>query len=133
MGHAGGRCKASASRRAATFEAAKRLAADRGLPGRPAGTRPLPVAAAASQLWAQEACIARTADMPAPPRARQGIVHPATIVSCITLLLAPLVNWLLIFKLRLGLDGAALAMNACQLSNLGAPRCLRVPRLHARR
>lgn len=41
-------------------------------------------------------------------------MHPATVVSCITLALAPLLNWLLIFKLRLGLDGAVWAMNACQ-------------------
>lgn len=39
----------------------------------------------------------------------QGVVRPVTGVSCIAVALAPLFNWLLIFKAGLGLDGAVLA------------------------
>jgi hypothetical protein len=40
----------------------------------------------------------------------QGVVQPVTVVCSIALALAPLFNWLLIFKLRLGIDGAVAAM-----------------------
>ncbi|KAI3433740.1 hypothetical protein D9Q98_003547 [Chlorella vulgaris] len=43
----------------------------------------------------------------------QGVVQPVTAVSCLTLGLAPLFNWLLIFKLGGGIDGAVMAMVAC--------------------
>ena len=36
-------------------------------------------------------------------------MRPVTGVSCLAVALAPLFNWLLIFKAGLGLDGAVLA------------------------
>lgn len=47
------------------------------------------------------------------PALLQGVVQPVTAVSCLTLGLAPLFNWLLIFKLGGGIDGAVMAMVAC--------------------
>ncbi|KAL4855257.1 Protein DETOXIFICATION 1 [Chlorella vulgaris] len=44
----------------------------------------------------------------------QEAVRPATAVTVISLCLAPLYNWLLIYKLGLGLNGAAYAMDAMQ-------------------
>ena len=51
---------------------------------------------------------AAAAAAPLPP-APQGVVRPVTGVSCLAVALAPLFNWLLIFKAGLGLDGAVLA------------------------
>ena len=48
----------------------------------------------------------------------QGVVTPITLVSCTVILLAPVYNWLLIYRFRFGLDGAALAMDASQATNL---------------
>ena len=45
----------------------------------------------------------------------QGVVHPVTAISGLALLACPLFNWLLIFKLRLGLDGAVAALVATWL------------------
>lgn len=46
----------------------------------------------------------------------QGAVRPATIVTLGALALSPLYNWLMIFHMGLGLDGAVLAVNAVQVS-----------------
>ena len=48
----------------------------------------------------------------------KGIVNPPTAVAVLGVFLAPLLNWLLIFRLGLGLDGAVWAMNICQLAML---------------
>lgn len=48
----------------------------------------------------------------------EGVVAPTTVVSCAAVGLSPLLNWVLIFKLGLGVDGAVLAMDACQLAML---------------
>lgn len=45
----------------------------------------------------------------------QGVVHPVTAISGLALLACPLFNWLLIFKLRMGLDGAVAALVATWL------------------
>lgn len=50
----------------------------------------------------------------------QGLAKPATAATAVALALAPLANWLLIFRLGLGLRGAALATNAVQLFMAGA-------------
>lgn len=42
----------------------------------------------------------------------QGCVQPVTAVCSVALALSPLFNWLLIFKLGLGIDGAVAAMVA---------------------
>mgnify|MGYP001810521155 CR=1 FL=1 len=42
----------------------------------------------------------------------QGVVTPVTAVSCAAVAAAPPLNWLFIFKLHGGLDGAAFAMVA---------------------
>lgn len=47
----------------------------------------------------------------------QGIVRPAVVVTLISAALTPLYNWLLIITLGLGLDGAALAVVALQLTS----------------
>lgn len=47
----------------------------------------------------------------------QGEVNPALIATVLTVLVAPLYNWLLIFKSDLGLTGAALAYDAAFLTN----------------
>lgn len=39
-------------------------------------------------------------------------MRPVTAVSCLAVLACPLFNWLLIFKARLGLDGAVAALVA---------------------
>ena len=46
----------------------------------------------------------------------QGVVTPATIVTACSAALAPLYNWLLVDKFRIGLAGAALANDAVQVS-----------------
>lgn len=46
----------------------------------------------------------------------QGIVRPASAVTLVGLALVPLYCWLFIFKLGLGLDGAAIAVDATQAS-----------------
>ena len=46
---------------------------------------------------------------------RQGVVRPATAVTVLSLGLSPLYNWALIYRLGLGLDGAALAVDAVQV------------------
>ncbi|GAB4817791.1 hypothetical protein N2152v2_004837 [Parachlorella kessleri] len=48
----------------------------------------------------------------------QGIVKPSTVVACVAVALSPLYNWLLIFKLGWGLDGAVLAMVAADVTML---------------
>lgn len=48
---------------------------------------------------------------------KQGEVNPALIATVLTVLVAPLYNWLLIFKSDLGLTGAALAYDAAFLTN----------------
>ena len=45
----------------------------------------------------------------------QGIVRPASAVTLVGLALVPLYCWLFIFKLGLGLDGAAIAVDATQV------------------
>ncbi len=45
----------------------------------------------------------------------QGAVRPATAVTLLALALAPLYNYLLIYRLGWGLDGAALAVDAIQV------------------
>lgn len=51
------------------------------------------------------------------PRATlQEAVRPATVVTVISLSLAPLYNYLLIYRMGLGLYGAAYAMDAMQAS-----------------
>lgn len=57
--------------------------------------------------------------MPAHGALLQGIVKPSTVVACVATALAPVYNWVLIYRLGLGLDGAAWAMNAAQLTMLG--------------
>ncbi|EFN53551.1 hypothetical protein CHLNCDRAFT_58521 [Chlorella variabilis] len=47
----------------------------------------------------------------------QGIVRPGTVVTACGAALSPLYNWLLIVRLGLGLDGAALALLAVQLTS----------------
>jgi MATE family multidrug resistance protein len=47
------------------------------------------------------------------------VVTPVTAVSCLALALAPLFNWLFIFRLGGGLDGAVAALVACNASMLG--------------
>eukprot|EP00887_Chlorella_sp_A99_P005323 scaffold1.g5323.t1 len=54
----------------------------------------------------------------AMPAMASGVVAPTTVVSCAAVGLSPLLNWVLIFKLGLGVDGAVLAMDACQLAML---------------
>ena len=49
--------------------------------------------------------------------APQGVVRPATRVTLVAAAAAPLYNWLLVDRLRLGLDGAALASTALQLTS----------------
>ncbi len=56
-----------------------------------------------------------TASMPPPSHSAQGVVHPVTAVSGLALLACPLFNWLFIFKLKLGLDGAVAALVATWL------------------
>ena len=46
----------------------------------------------------------------------QGVVRPVSAVTLVGLALAPLFAWLLIFRAGLGLDGAALAVDATQLT-----------------
>ena len=48
----------------------------------------------------------------------QGVVQPVTAVSCAAVALAPIYNYLLIFKLGFGLDGAAYAMVLAHASML---------------
>lgn len=50
----------------------------------------------------------------------QGVVRPATVVTLLSLALSPLYNWLLIFRLGWGLDGAALAVDAVQVRGSSA-------------
>lgn len=45
----------------------------------------------------------------------QGVVRPQSVVTLVGLALSPLYSWLLIFKLGLRLDGAALAVDATQV------------------
>ena len=55
-------------------------------------------------------------------------MKPSTQAACVALALAPLYNWLLIFRAGLGLSGAALAMDAAQLTQLlalGVATCWR--------
>lgn len=47
----------------------------------------------------------------------QGVVRPTTAVAAVTACLSPAFNWLLIVRLGLGLDGAALAVVALQLTS----------------
>jgi hypothetical protein len=47
----------------------------------------------------------------------QEAVRPATVVTVISLCMAPLYNWLLIYKAGLGLYGAAYAMDAMQVGS----------------
>lgn len=54
----------------------------------------------------------------APSRLAQGIVRPSTVVTAVLAALAPLYNWLFIVRLGLGLDGAAAALVAVQLTSL---------------
>ncbi len=49
----------------------------------------------------------------------QEAVRPATVVTTVALLLAPLYNWLLIFRAGLGVHGAAYAMVAMQAGRTG--------------
>ena len=46
----------------------------------------------------------------------QGVVRPPSVITLIALGLSPLYCWALIFKLDLGLDGAALSVVAIQVS-----------------
>ncbi|KAL4448284.1 hypothetical protein ABPG75_005503 [Micractinium tetrahymenae] len=48
----------------------------------------------------------------------QGVVRPATVVTAAAAALSPLWNWLYIVRLRLGLDGAALAVLSLQCTSL---------------
>lgn len=48
-------------------------------------------------------------------------MRPATVVTVISLCLAPLYNWLLIYKAGLGLYGAAYAMDAMQAGSSQQP------------
>lgn len=64
----------------------------------------------ASFVWTHEAQNRRYA--------LQGVVKPVTAVSCAAVALAPLFNWLFIFKWRLGLDGAVFAQLATWLAML---------------
>lgn len=51
-------------------------------------------------------------------------MRPATAVTVISLCLAPLYNWLLIYKLGLGLNGAAYAMDAMQVCVVCGLNCV---------
>lgn len=48
----------------------------------------------------------------------QGIIHPATVIAGLATLISVAYNVIAIHWLGLGLDGAALAVNCTQLTNM---------------